>query len=225
MQANCATVHQPNNLVINGRKRACRPLTSSKHTSHVDAALTRGANHVATLHSALLPSRRNIAAAASASPPAPATGEGQAAATDQLTTQSPLEFELACPICHSTSFRLQNVQGRPTGNLACPRCSRDFAANATCVDLTLTSGVQQRAYQQKRWGGTGRTIGVICFRLLLYIYMYFVQTSNTCICELFLLRCRAVSKPPGQFGVRTRVETEFCMGWISRYAAISFTRS
>ena len=64
------------------------------------------------------------------------------------------DFELACPICHDATFAVRSVYGKPEGSLHCPRCNRRFAMSATSVDLTLTSGVPQKVYQQRRWAGT-----------------------------------------------------------------------
>ncbi|GMH45821.1 hypothetical protein BSKO_13784 [Bryopsis sp. KO-2023] len=62
-------------------------------------------------------------------------------------------FKLACPICQVTEFSLTSA---PTerGSLECPRCSRSFAYNDAYVDLTLTSGVEQKVYKEKTFGGT-----------------------------------------------------------------------
>ncbi|MEW5309021.1 MAG: hypothetical protein WDW38_000934 [Sanguina aurantia] len=38
--------------------------------------------------------------------------------------------------------------------LTCGRCSRTFNADSRYVDLTLTSGIKQKAFQQKEWFGT-----------------------------------------------------------------------
>jgi len=38
--------------------------------------------------------------------------------------------------------------------LACTRCARSFSTTPAYVDLTLTSGVKQKVYNQKQWGGT-----------------------------------------------------------------------
>lgn len=63
-------------------------------------------------------------------------------------------FKLACPICNETEFIVRNVDGKPQGSLSCSRCKRQFDTTASTVDLTLTSGVPQKVYKQKRWGGT-----------------------------------------------------------------------
>lgn len=81
------------------------------------------------------------------------TAESASPAASSTTT--PSTFDLACPICHSTHFTLRQEGGRPMGDpLSCPRCSRTFVATPTYVDLTLTAGVEQTAYQQRSWGGT-----------------------------------------------------------------------
>lgn len=67
---------------------------------------------------------------------------------------SPMEFDLACPICQTTPFKVRQVSGQPAGDLHCPRCQRRFASSSTSIDLTLTSGVDQKVYQQRFWGGT-----------------------------------------------------------------------
>ena len=68
--------------------------------------------------------------------------------------QHSIEFDFACPICTTTHFKLCQKRGKPTGNLTCPRCQRTFSASSASVDLTLTSGVQQKVYKQRSWGGT-----------------------------------------------------------------------
>ncbi|KAL4525514.1 hypothetical protein Ndes2437A_g03969 [Nannochloris sp. 'desiccata'] len=65
-----------------------------------------------------------------------------------------VEFDFACPICTTTHFKLRQTGGKPTGDLTCPRCQRTFSASSASVDLTLTSGVQQKVYEQRSWGGT-----------------------------------------------------------------------
>ncbi|KAG7671326.1 hypothetical protein Ndes2437B_g03960 [Nannochloris sp. 'desiccata'] len=65
-----------------------------------------------------------------------------------------VEFDFACPICTTTLFKLRQTGGKPTGDLTCPRCQRTFSASSASVDLTLTSGVQQKVYEQRSWGGT-----------------------------------------------------------------------
>jgi SAM-dependent methyltransferase len=79
---------------------------------------------------------------------------GAAASGSSSASSTGLTFHLACPICQSTQLQLQNAGGQPTGDTRCPRCARTFAANSTFVDLTLSSGVPQKAYKQKQWGGT-----------------------------------------------------------------------
>lgn len=41
-----------------------------------------------------------------------------------------------------------------TMGLTCGRCSRTFNADSRFVDLTLTSGIKKKAFQQKEWFGT-----------------------------------------------------------------------
>lgn len=91
------------------------------------------------LHPAIPPLRARSAAAA---PRAAAAG-----------SETPVTFDLACPICQTTRFAVRQVGGRPAGDLQCPRCARTFAASPTAVDLTLTSGMEQRVYEQRAWGG------------------------------------------------------------------------
>ena len=71
-----------------------------------------------------------------------------------FSANSGVEFDLACPICQTTSFKVRQAGGHPAGDLQCPRCQRRFASSSTSVDLTLTSGVDQKVYQQQFWGGT-----------------------------------------------------------------------
>ncbi|EFN50565.1 hypothetical protein CHLNCDRAFT_136276 [Chlorella variabilis] len=93
---------------------------------------------------------QDAAGAASAAASGPAAAPSAAASSGS----SDPTFNLACPICLSTKLPLRNTQGRPTGSLSCPRCNRTFASTPTYADLTLTSGIQQKAYQQSWWGGT-----------------------------------------------------------------------
>jgi len=79
------------------------------------------------------------------------------AAAESLSTseeQQSIEFDFACPICTTTQFKLRQTGGKPTGDLTCRQCKRTFSASSASVDLTLTSGVQQKVYQQRSWGGT-----------------------------------------------------------------------
>ena len=83
-----------------------------------------------------------------------AVASGPAAGGAAASSSSGTTFDLVCPICLSTPLRLQQVGGRPCGDLRCQRCARTFTSNATFADLTLTAGIQQKAYQQSAWGGT-----------------------------------------------------------------------
>lgn len=38
--------------------------------------------------------------------------------------------------------------------LLCARCARSFSCSPEFVDLTVTSGIKQKVYNQKQWGGT-----------------------------------------------------------------------
>ena len=69
------------------------------------------------------------------------------------STSPPIEFDLACPICQTTPIKITQISGHPTGNMKCRRCQRTYEASSASVDLTLTSGVQQKVYEQKAWGG------------------------------------------------------------------------
>ena len=65
-------------------------------------------------------------------------------------------FFLACPICQTTQLKIQQPRGgRPVGNLRCPRCARTFATSqsGTFLDLTISSGVEQRDYRPPPFGG------------------------------------------------------------------------
>ena len=104
----------------------------------------------AVQQSAQEPSGSSTGGAAVASGPA----AGTAASSSSSTGGSGTTFDLVCPICLTTPLRLQQVAGRPCGDLRCQRCARTFTSNATFADLTLTAGIQQKAYQQSSWGGT-----------------------------------------------------------------------
>lgn len=97
-------------------------------------------------------SSRRVAAAAAAAASGPAAASSPTSSSSGAAAAP--TFELACPICQTTQLKLQQVAGAPAGDLNCPRCRRTFAANATFADLTLTSGVEQKAYQQRLWRGT-----------------------------------------------------------------------
>ena len=101
--------------------------------------------------SAQEPSGGSTGGAAVASGPAAGTA---AASSSSSTGGSGTTFDLVCPICLTTPLRLQQVAGRPCGDLRCQRCARTFTSTATFADLTLTAGIQQKAYQQSSWGGT-----------------------------------------------------------------------
>ena len=110
---------------------------------------TRRAQHARVQQAvgAAAAARTVVAAAAAAQvPEAAAAADAHASVT----------FDLACPICHTTPLRLRSAGGAPQGNTHCPRCARTFACggNGAYADLTLTSGVQQAAYEQRFWGGT-----------------------------------------------------------------------
>lgn len=102
------------------------------------------------------------ASTGSSTPPPPPTP------IQKPTTSS---FNLACPICQTSRFEVIKRYGKvDIGNtkLRCPRCQRQFLlrkglgpSSATTtetrdgyLDLTLTSGVTPRAYQQRSWTGT-----------------------------------------------------------------------
>lgn len=61
-------------------------------------------------------------------------------------------FDFVCPICLQTKFQLQKLPVSYRG-LSCSCCQRTFDTDSNYVDLTLTSGVQQRVYEQKGWTG------------------------------------------------------------------------
>ncbi|KAI3430392.1 hypothetical protein D9Q98_004987 [Chlorella vulgaris] len=94
------------------------------------------------------PSSGNSAAAAAA-----AVSGSPFAATSPPAAATTTTFDLVCPICLTTELKLRNSSARPTGNLHCCRCNRTFATTATYADLTLTSGIQQKAYKPSFWGG------------------------------------------------------------------------
>ncbi|GLI62397.1 hypothetical protein VaNZ11_005014 [Volvox africanus] len=87
-----------------------------------------------------------------------------AAASTSSTTPSPssnspspvspsLGFDFVCPICLQNHFSLSSMPSKPMG-LSCNRCQRTFPASPAYLDLTLTSGVRQKVYKQRSWGGT-----------------------------------------------------------------------
>lgn len=123
---------------------ACRVVGFSVPSRHTTAQHAR----VTGLHHAGNAGSRSVAASAAAAASGPVPSAAATGSSEAVT------FDLACPICQTTHLKLQQVAGAPTGNLRCPRCCRSFAANNTFVDLTLTSGVEQKAYQQRMWGGT-----------------------------------------------------------------------
>jgi hypothetical protein len=82
------------------------------------------------------------------------TADHSPASQPTASTSSDFAFDLVCPICQTTPLRVRSVAGRPSGSLACARCSRTFSQNDTYVDLTVSSGVEQDVYKQQSWGGT-----------------------------------------------------------------------
>lgn len=59
------------------------------------------------------------------------------------TTTKSQRFRLCCPICYSTEFAMDQLPTSSQG-LSCPRCSRTFDSDNRYIDLTLTSGVNQK---------------------------------------------------------------------------------
>jgi len=66
--------------------------------------------------------------------------------------QESVACELLCPICLKTEFSVD--QSTQTPSLSCDRCRRSFDANATFVDLTLSSGAPDTAYTLSNGAGT-----------------------------------------------------------------------
>ncbi|EFJ44161.1 hypothetical protein VOLCADRAFT_106536 [Volvox carteri f. nagariensis] len=96
--------------------------------------------------------------------PGRATVIAAAAAATQLTSDTPspspssspassTDFDFVCPICLQTHFSLSSMPTQ-SGGLSCVRCQRTFPSSPAYLDLTLTSGVRQRVYKQRSWGGT-----------------------------------------------------------------------
>lgn len=97
---------------------------------------------------------QTTAQAASTTSPATVVPEQQLShAQRQGATQaSDVSFEYACPICQQTKFKVSGPS-QPR-RLHCARCGRGFASNATFVDLTLTSGLDDMVYKERYWPGT-----------------------------------------------------------------------
>lgn len=55
------------------------------------------------------------------------------------------EVELVCPICLSTKFSISTSPSQREHS--CPRCRRSFTSTKDYVDLTLTSGIKPKVYQ------------------------------------------------------------------------------
>ena len=115
-------------------------------------AATRRTHAGACATAPLSSSRPRLVSAATASSAA-------APSTTTTTTTTPTTFELACPICHVTPFRLPSTEPY-TSDCPCPRCGRTFlvsrgAGSASAfVDLTLQSGAPPAVFEQKSWVGT-----------------------------------------------------------------------
>lgn len=71
---------------------------------------------------------------------------------DPAATDSPV-FQCACPICSKTQFPFKATPSS-AAKLCCPICGRNFDANGSYVDLTVTSGFKPRTYKEKMWRGT-----------------------------------------------------------------------
>ncbi|GLC56003.1 hypothetical protein PLESTB_001054000 [Pleodorina starrii] len=120
--------------------------------------LCASVRHVATAAAAA-----SAGAAASTAPSTRPRRVAAAAATQYASSPSPsdapstssadAEFDFVCPICLQTHFRLPSVPTQ-SGGLSCGRCQRTFPSGPAYLDLTLTSGVQQKVYRQRSWGGT-----------------------------------------------------------------------
>ncbi|KAK9844600.1 hypothetical protein WJX74_004440 [Apatococcus lobatus] len=99
-----------------------------------------------TVHRTAKLTRREVRSM-SASAPAQASTRPQ----DKETSD---EFQYACPICQETDFSLSASASRMSTRLHCPRCSRTFISRDGYTDLTLSSGIEQKSYQQSFWAGT-----------------------------------------------------------------------
>lgn len=83
----------------------------------------------------------------------PASSQQQQQRNTSITMYSSscsAEFNLACPICQKHRF-VTNTGSHV--DLSCPRCNRTFSSSSIAIDLTLTSGIEQKSYNQTRWGG------------------------------------------------------------------------
>ena len=82
--------------------------------------------------------------------PCSAVASSSAASSASTTTATPTTtFDLACPICHTTRFRITHSGGR-NSLLSAPRptcksCGRTFDADPDFLDLTPSSGVATTA--------------------------------------------------------------------------------
>ncbi|GIM05522.1 hypothetical protein Vretimale_9987 [Volvox reticuliferus] len=94
--------------------------------------------------------RRGVVAAAAAAATAPSSSSGSSSSPPLSPAKN---FDFVCPICLQNHFRLSSMPPQPMG-LSCGRCQRTFPASPAYLDLTLTSGVQQKVYKQRSWGGT-----------------------------------------------------------------------
>ncbi|GIL59042.1 hypothetical protein Vafri_14011 [Volvox africanus] len=95
--------------------------------------------------------RRTVVAAAAAAASTSTTTSPSSKSPSPLSPSN--EFDFVCPICLQTHFSLSSMPSQSTG-LSCGRCQRTFPASPAYLDLTLTSGVRQKVYKQRSWGGT-----------------------------------------------------------------------
>ncbi|KAK9861511.1 hypothetical protein WJX84_008820 [Apatococcus fuscideae] len=141
----------------------------------------RGLRHLQTApHTVLLSQRPALLLSTSQSPPVRSAGRhslrqisiaaskqaGRSKAKQQDKDDSPDDFHYACPICQQTEFSLSSSASRLSTRLHCPRCSRTYISKDGYTDLTLSSGIEQRSYQQSFWAGTE------IFRSPLISYVY-----------------------------------------------------
>jgi len=69
-----------------------------------------------------------------------------------LAPAPPMHYLAVRPTSISCGNSLANACS-PEG-LSCPRCVRTFDSSPAYVDLTLTSGLKPKVYEQRAWGGT-----------------------------------------------------------------------
>ena len=137
-------------------------------------------------------------ASSASAPSGPSTAATAAAAADTDADEASITtFHLVCPICLTTPIKVQQVEGRPRGACSCARCARTFATTSAFVDLTVGSGVEQKAYKQRF------NPGVDIFRNPLVSFAYergwrqgFAWAgAHACILSVFTCLLHAPSSP------------------------------